>query len=451
MDEDINFLGQTPLHLAVGRPSVFCLVLDSTKNIDAPDIWGTTPLMYAAAAGNTTAVRHLILKRARPLLREDRPDGCKRSFLDYAITYSRCELVLEVLELIGATDGEVALQDLARWAIMRLISVPRYSHMDERSLLLRKIISLCHDVNFTFYDSHQGVKNNNLMHYAKNVEEAEALFASGFTAWNQANSQGEIALHTLAQLTNPTLIRFSIENGANVNHICEEKRSPLFNLFSQLGSSDWGSTWNIADSILVCVDAGADVFLRDDCRCCCSPLGCDISAVFQLNLQRSSWVSEFVNTVWILELVSLVEEVQSIESARKLMRIFIRRLEFEAEETAITHVCCHRGLGIGMWCLSQQTKLPEDDIDEILIEESEFVEIFEERIRSLCSSPSLEDLQRTWMLQFKEHYQIRLAAVKANKEELRLGNRKVRPVNERQPTGLFSPPDSGKLISTFMV
>lgn len=137
-----------------------------------------------------------------------------------------------------------------------------------------------------------------------------------------------------------------------------------------------------------------------------------------------------------------------MESALKLMHIFIRKLEFEDDETEISHVCCHRGRGIdadmrwNLWT-GGPLKLPEDDIDEILLEESEFIEIFEERMRNLTSSSRLEDLQRTWMLQFKEHHEKHLAEVQDVEEEDQrrsssLGNLvRSPPAIKREPTPYF--------------
>jgi ankyrin repeat protein len=47
--ENANFLGQTPLHLAVTNIQHLRMVLDAGYDMNVTDQWGISPLMYAAA------------------------------------------------------------------------------------------------------------------------------------------------------------------------------------------------------------------------------------------------------------------------------------------------------------------------------------------------------------------------------------------------------------------
>jgi len=365
--------------------------------------------MYAAMAGNSMAAKHLLQNGSNPFLHSYKTSGNK-TFLEYAIFSHHQELIVEVLAELNSLYDESKFQNFIRWSIVHLIRVFRFE-FDNESVLFSRLVSVCRDVNFTFDHCYQSVKDNNLMHYARRIEDAMALRASGFTAWNEANSRGEIALHSLTIRPNPALIKFNLESGARINHLCERKCPPYFNLFESWRYTT-SNVWDTADSILICLDAGADVLMRDKCRCPCSPLGCDITRLFNFKQRFLSLSDIYDLPIWVLELVSLVGEFRDIESAKTVMRTCIRKLEFEIEETAITHVCCHRGGGIQPW----KDELPEDDIDEILSEESEFIEMFEEQMRNLNSGAGLKDLQKTWMVRFREHNQLRLADAKAQRD-----------------------------------
>ncbi|KAL3444407.1 hypothetical protein BJX65DRAFT_174013 [Aspergillus insuetus] len=53
---EANFLGQTPLHLAGSNVGIARVLIQPGHDVDAVDLYGRTPLMYAAALGCTDTV-----------------------------------------------------------------------------------------------------------------------------------------------------------------------------------------------------------------------------------------------------------------------------------------------------------------------------------------------------------------------------------------------------------
>jgi hypothetical protein len=72
LEEDRNFLGQTPLHLASVNRDISSLLLDAGHSIDTTDKHGITPLMYAAGMGNSEVVQMLILRGADTTISDTR-------------------------------------------------------------------------------------------------------------------------------------------------------------------------------------------------------------------------------------------------------------------------------------------------------------------------------------------------------------------------------------------
>ncbi|KAL7622449.1 hypothetical protein AAE478_007954 [Parahypoxylon ruwenzoriense] len=420
LEDDVNFLGQTPLHIAVTNPIYLQLILDSGHDLDVADKWGTTALMYAAGMGCVETAVLLISSGANPYLR-DRKRGISRGFIDYAFARGHWHLVMETLQAIRETYGEEIFQISTHNALLGAISCSKIDNFKKRSFFYPQLIELSTDVNFTFGDSHHETKRNNLMHHAGSLEEARALCRSGFDSFNQPNSEGDLALNSAARKANPPMVKFCLENGTDVNHVNRKQRTVLFDLVLQIPSAS-RSIWDVMDSVLVCLEAGADVFLSDSCRCACFPHGCEISAAFRIEFNAGLFSSlSMPDPIWTLEWSSLVEEYRGAEASKRTLLSFIRRATSEDEESCVSHVCCHRGSGItgGFWYFFDQRKaLDDEDISDILVEEVDFIKNLDQKMELLASA-SLEQLRTTWISSLKEQYKIHLDEVerKRNKNE----------------------------------
>ncbi|KAK4097834.1 hypothetical protein N658DRAFT_488911 [Parathielavia hyrcaniae] len=312
--------------------------------------------------GEKETVILLLSKGAHPLIQQKNPmtrpyhgDGSGRTIFHYAIARGHLNLVIHALRTIEKTYGIEARQ------------------------LVEKLADS--GVNMSFGDSACGVDGNNLMHYVQTLKEASAFVRCGFHKFNDRNS--------------------------NVSRLA--------------GSGD-GKTWATLDTIRLCLDAGVDIFDGDSCKCPCSPGGCTISGIFSIDFPTSTFYSFEVapGLFWSLEWVTLVEEHCGVEAAKRVLLSLLRRVKCDQPDIAIGHVCCHRGHGIAAgkgWRSymfgNQPRPLADDDIADILDEESDFIDLLDMEMEELASD-SLHSLRTRWMSVIKAKYDAHIEQV--NKE-----------------------------------
>ncbi|KAJ9151045.1 Ankyrin [Coniochaeta hoffmannii] len=266
--ENTTFLGQSPLHLAITNPDVCRLLLDAGHDLDSTDKWGATPLMYAAAMGQRQTVTLLLSRGANPTIFSC-PNGHEKShrtFVHYAIARGHTDLVLDALGTIQEVYGIEAAQAWSQLATLLTIGTGGY-FLESRTPFLLELIKNLANVNMPIGDQHEGVDDNNLMHYVVSVDEASALVRCGFNQFDSPNSDGKLAINSLAQHFDPALIKFCIESGTSVRNKDKEGRTILFDLFSTLHSTAGLRTQQTLTAIRLCLDAGADIFETDNCRC----------------------------------------------------------------------------------------------------------------------------------------------------------------------------------------
>ncbi|KAL4866007.1 hypothetical protein BDV12DRAFT_210727 [Aspergillus spectabilis] len=347
-----NFLGQTPLHLAVRDVEIVHLLVQGGHDMDIPDNHAITPLMYAAGMGKTDAAAR-----------------------------GQWQVIMDALDTIQATYPTNLFQHFTYDALMRLISRETWL-ANAWSTYFAKLVGRCSDTNLRFGSSIDGTEDNNLLHFISNHEDAKVLVRHGFKLFNQSNSAGKSAIFSLARVLDATLTKSLLDYGTNVNHVDHQGRTILFPLLGQMNHLNI-RTLDVMDSIKICLRAGLDIFLSDGCRCSCSPEGCFLPAAFDINFAEDIW-PDAPTFVWALEFLSLVEELRGREDSKRLLLGFIRREYFD--RMGITHVCCHRGNSIRDWgFLEPKERMAEDDIDEILDEEEEFVANLEEKMLPLTS------------------------------------------------------------------
>lgn len=416
LEENTTFLGQSPLHLAITRPDICRLLLDAGHDSNATDKWGATPLMYAAGMGQRQTLTLLLSRGAdqtilsHPISREER----RRTFVDYAIARGHTDLVLDALHTIQQVHSIEEMQAFSQLATMRVIYTRRYLNKSWTLILLELIKNLA-NVNLPIYDEYKGVDRNNLMHYVASVDEALALVRCGFNQFNSQNSDGRLAINSLAQNCDASLIKFCLENGSNVGNKDKDGRTILFDLLSILSFAKYQEEQQTLAAIRLCLDAGADIFETDDCRCPCSPGGCTISSVFSVKFP-SVWSSEALQSqpelLWTPEWVMLVEEHCGVEAARQVLLALLRRAKCKESELDITHTCCHRGRGIpGRQHYDDRPQLlTDEDIAEIQEEEREFIDTLEAEMEKLASE-SIHCLWSEWMLAIKAESDAHVAAI----------------------------------------
>ncbi|KAL4893772.1 hypothetical protein BDV59DRAFT_23774 [Aspergillus ambiguus] len=423
MHTEKNFLGQTPLHLAVRDLEVVRLLVQSGHDLDSTDNQGVTPLMYAAAMGKTDVVQLLITQGADLYICDLK---WERDFLAYATSRGHWQLVMDALGAIQAQYSPAVFQHFVSCALMRLVAHDTWIG-EAWSIYFAKLVGFTANINIMFSDSVHGLANNNLLHYISNQGDAEVLVQKGFELFNQPNSEGETAIYSLAHVLNAKLTRFLIDQGTNVNVVDRRGNTVLFSLLGHLNSLHH-RIWDTVDSITVFLREGLDIFSSDGCRCSCSPGGSSLPAAFDTTFLESMW-SRTPSFVWALEFLSLIEELRGPEDLKVLLLAFIRRMKFD--QSGLTHVCCHRGRGIEVKGFFQPEAIPEDDVDEILDEEREFVSELEEEMLSLTSE-TLECLRLKWMVMLRDRYrQVLEESRKRNKFKESCVPARVSPADSR--------------------
>ncbi|KAJ0382629.1 hypothetical protein COL922a_012156 [Colletotrichum nupharicola] len=104
--DEKNFLGQTPLHLAIYKPERLSALIDSGHDVDAIDNYGITPLMYAAAADEEEALYILINAHTDFTIEDSRYN---RIFFGYAVSRRNWCLIYNLLLVIKqSVEKEVA-------------------------------------------------------------------------------------------------------------------------------------------------------------------------------------------------------------------------------------------------------------------------------------------------------------------------------------------------------
>ncbi|KAM7190127.1 hypothetical protein V8F20_009857 [Naviculisporaceae sp. PSN 640] len=400
LEDDTTFLGQSPLHLAITNPDVCQLLLDAGHDPNVADKCGVTPLMYAAAMDQ------------RQTVEVPGPSS------NYAISRGHGDLVLDALGTVQEVCGIEAVQLLSKCAALQTITI-WWSLFESRTPFLCHLFKNLADVNMSIDDPYEGVKNDNLMHYVVSVDEASALVRCGFNQFDLPNSDGKLAINSLIRRhCGPALVKFCIERcGMSVRNKEKEGRTMLFDVFSRLEmTAGLERTQQTLAIMRLCLDAGVDIFAADNCRCPCSPGGCTISSVFPVG-PFETWFENVLEgmpeRIWTLEWVTLVEEHRGVDAARQVLLSLLRRGKCKESDIDITHTCCHRGRGIHscrLFADERPKPLTDEDIAEILEEESEFIEILEDEMEQLASK-RLDFLWSEWMLVFKADYDAHVKAM----------------------------------------
>jgi hypothetical protein len=336
----------------------------------------------------------------------------------YAIARGHFDLVLEALDTIRELYGIEALQAMSKMAIMVTISHGG-QFGGSRPPFFSKLVKNLADVNFVFRGSHHGVDGNNLMHYARSVEEGLALVRCGFRLFNEENSAGKLAINSLTLCLHPALIKLCIENGIEIRHKDKDGRTILFDIFFNSHFSAWSDPRRTLAAIRICLDAGIDIFDTDSCKCACSSNGCTVSSVFLVDFP-STWSEFGPGLLWSLEWVTLVEEHRGVEDARQVLLSLLRRAKCNEFDIDINHTCCHRGRAIRaprrQGFGDQPIRLTDEAINEIQDEERGLIDILEDEMKELASR-TLDCLRSKWISVIKAKFIAHVAAVEESRVE----------------------------------
>jgi hypothetical protein len=401
-----NFLGQTPVHFAVSKPRYLLALVNAGHDVDAADNHGFTPLMYAAAANHEESLIVLLGGADMSLLggsvkMSSLHERSPCNFMEYAAIRGHWNLIFKSLCWVEAVEGKDKVEGWAQLAtILYHVTRPYLWWVEEgggREVSFQKLLAKCGSADFTF--DKDSIRDNNLMQFVRSVKDIEDLLERGFTTINHVDSNGQHALISAAiHDENSDVLHRLVDIGAEINLTDGFHRTALHYVLRIMRAGYGDSVRKSVNSSRMLLANGADVLCRDGCRCPCSPNGCLPSAVDCFGVYgdyRHSCV-----LLWSLEWLSLVLEHRGTSEAKIILLSFIRKAKFDG--MGMTHVCCgHDGNCLATEELPLQKLLVlDEDIDEILDEEAEFIEILENEM-ALSSAKAYETLLDDWMLEFE--------------------------------------------------
>ena len=258
----------------------------------------------------------------------------------------------------------------------------------------KDLLAKCGPVDFTF---DKELQNNTLLHYVRSVKDLELLLELGFTLINHVNGAGQHALMATAlNHCRPDVVRRLLNAGAEVDLKDNRRHTTLYYMLQKLRTGCRKTISAAMDVARMLLANGADVLCEDGCRCTCSPNGCLPSVALKYSISQDFCSARV--PVWSLEWLNLLLEHRSPSDAKRNLLSFIRKAKFD--EMEMTHVCCGHYTGWFASGFLQKPRMSSEDIDEILDEESEFVEILENEM-NLSAAKGYETLLDDWMLQIK--------------------------------------------------
>jgi Ankyrin repeats (3 copies) len=333
----MNFLGQTPLHIAVCRPSRLKALLDAGHDINARDKNGITALMYAAAMNPPLAVAILIRRGADLFLRDYLG---KYDFITYAAVRNNWSLVWSAVEVIESRDRDLLLRTFSR-----IISAPRPPLLLKEGLIWIKVFMVSvvskMDMNVCFEDG------RTLIHVVGVPPFARLLIKHGFTALNQQDHAGEHCLFAIAKFLDPQLFRLFLEKGADINLKNHKGHSVLRQVVDRLSIPRKAEVQRLLDFLSMLLSNGADVTAADNCACGCTSGGCLPISGLQLEVQ-ALLETRVNNPFWIFEWLCMLKDHGKLAEAKSNALSVLRRAKFD--EASLVHTCltcCSYGVDIG--------------------------------------------------------------------------------------------------------
>lgn len=399
INTDVNFLGQSPLHVAVLQEDTVRILLEADHNPNIRDHHGCTPLMYAAAMGRSNVVKMLITYGA-DLLPVD--NLYHQNFIHFAMIRGHHDLVIESLFHIkskseGVKGVEWLVSRLAEAAIWSLIFQCRMVSPFATKYFIG-LLEFIDDVNFRFRGFVDDAKNSTLLHHVVNYEQAQALIARGFTSFEEQDSKGETPIMNKSMIWDPRWLQLCLKNGANLNHQSTEGETVLSRLMRSFRTEYRRERiCSISASFSVALENGADLLLRDNCVCPCAPGGCLPTRVLQVQVTEH-WFS-FNYPLCNFGLLSSLQEYGRLQDAIEVLLSFIRRSAFE--ELGLEHVCCMPDPD--PYIHSPKLPLEEKEKEEVLKRNEPKIKALEHYMTDLFGI-TYNQLEQVWLQQLRRSH-----------------------------------------------
>jgi hypothetical protein len=332
LEKNVNFLGQTPLHIAICSPSRINTLLDAGHDVNARDKNGVTPLMYASAMNRILAVS-ILIRRGADLFLHDYLENY--DFIMYAAVRNNWYLIWCAVEVIVSRDPNLLLSTFSR-----IISAPRPPLLLEEGqawtkLFLTSVISKLRNFNVCFDDM------RTLMHVVDLPQYAYLLIDHGFTALDQQDQKGEHSLFAITKFLDSTLARRLIEKGADINLKNHEGHNVLWQVLNRLTRPRDEEIQKLLEYLDMLLKNGADVSSTGDCTCACTSGGC--LPISRLSFKIHAFLETRANNpCWIFEwFCILLDHGKAVEAKSNALSI-LRQVKFD--EKNLVHTCCYFGM-----------------------------------------------------------------------------------------------------------
>ena len=327
LEDNVNFLGQTPLHIAIRSPSRLKALLDAGHDINVRDKNGITPLMYAAATNRPIAVS-ILIRRGADLFMHDYLES--DDFITYAAERNHWFLIWHAIGVIESRDPTLLLS-----AFSRIISVSRPPLFLEEGKLWAKlfifiVFSKLRNINVQFEDG------RTMMHVVDLPQHAHFMIEHGFTALNEQDKEGEHSLFAVTKFLDMELAQRLIEKGANINLKNHKGHGVLSQFLEKLTVPREGESKKILEYLDMLLRNGADVVSTDNCSCACSSGGC--LPISRLSFELQVFFDRCNNPCWVFEWLCLLEDRGKLVEAKANALSVLRRAKFE--QTNLVHTCC---------------------------------------------------------------------------------------------------------------
>jgi hypothetical protein len=327
LEDNVNFLGQTSLHIAIRSPSRLKALLDAGHDINVRDKNGITPLMYAAATNRLIAVS-ILIRRGADLFMHDYLENY--DFITYAAERNHWFLIWHAVGVIESRDPALLLS-----AFSRIISVPKPPLFLEEgkiwaTLFIFSVFTKLRNINVQFEDG------RTMMHVADLPQNAHLLIEHGFTALNEQDEEGEHSLFAVTKFLDMELSQRLIEKGANINLKNHKGHSVLSQFLEKLTVPREEKCKKILECLDMLLRNGADVVSTDNCSCACNSGGC--LPISRLSFKLQVLFGRFNNPCWVFEWLCLLEDRGKLVEAKTNALSVLRRAKFE--QTHLVHTCC---------------------------------------------------------------------------------------------------------------
>jgi ankyrin repeat protein len=335
-----NFLQQTALHISINKPKILTFLLSAgfAEIVDVCDREGTTPLMYAAAQGETQSVLELLRNGADYGVQDHK----NMLYTDYAMLRGRFDLFTDIFNFYSVQNNSSLAQWTLDTALYCYLRDNEFRMVDVSLAGLRNFVRLGATLDWTTK------KGNTALHFVKFVEQATLLLEYDAVPKDYPNIIGHTPLMVLTWFQDVTIVRKLVQFGASVNKRDIEGHAALEHalLASQKDSywafgdttrhhESWSKSFEVAVELL---SAGADPGNTDHCKCSCSTHGCTlVRYIFPQIYCDSGRICNLVGTSWMIELFIVLERLQSTSLAVLIQSLY-RRQRFD--ELGLTHTCC---------------------------------------------------------------------------------------------------------------